>query len=128
MIVHHHYHHNRVHLRAVTQIRRMRLQPNFRRAEPMQRVQWSVFLYHDNLSWMTKQKMLTMRVVVVEKILKTLLSKGEHSLRRDLCNSGCYPRHRHHHENQVYFFFTIVYNSTILFFDAFLNNTDNHCE
>ena len=70
----------------------------------MQRVQWSVLLYHDNLSWMTRQKMLTMRVVVVEKILKTLLPKGEHSLRRHLCNSGCYPRHRHHHENQVYFF------------------------
>ena len=30
--------------------------------------------------------------------------QDEHSLWRDLCNSGCYPRHRHHHENQVYYF------------------------
>ena len=70
---HNKHHHNRAHLRAATQIRRMRLQPNFRRAEPMQRVQWSVFLYRDNLSWV--MMMMMMMVVVEVIILKALLFK-----------------------------------------------------
>ena len=69
-IIHHNKHHHcEVHLRAVTQIRRMRLRPNFRRVEPMQRVQWSVFLNHNDLSWMM------MMMVVEVTILKNLSLK-----------------------------------------------------